>query len=321
MTLHRGKQSVSPLSVGMDLEHGLGGVDHPTGVVVTLRPRQGGQPGVVLVLHLVGGRPRQPVVGIRFEILGIPHPAEIIKLVAGRSRNRAAVGSPTGKAGKLGEDVELIAVFLPLLEVLGDHPPAIVEDLGVIFVGAEELGNILLKKFLVVVFFQPAVELGAVAVEMRVAVELVHVGGQGSLGFLLDPFQLFVGIAGRLEGRFRSFHVEAASEHCAGEFFVELDLYANLRRGDRLDESHLVKLISFHSWGFLFESDILPSAIVPREYLPGLGTDLLAFVAETGRGLSLVEPVDSCVLECLGFWVFKLNPLGRSSLRMKTKTR
>ena len=124
----------------------------------------------------------------------------------------SAVGGPTRKTGELSEHVELIVVFFPLLEVFGDHPPAIVEDLGVVFVGAEELGDVLLQEFLVVVFFQPSIEFGAIAVQMRVPIELFDIGLERLLGGFLDPLQLFVRINESLSRR-QSFRIEATGQH------------------------------------------------------------------------------------------------------------
>ena len=186
VAFHGGEQSIAPLGIRMNLEHGFGGVDHPTGIVVALWAWQGGEPGIILVLHFMGWRACEPVFGVGFEIFGIAHPAEIIELVTGGSRDGATVRGPAWEAGKFGEDVEFFAVFFPFLEVLADHPPAVVEDLGIVFVRAEEFGDIVLKEFFVVVFFEPTVEFRSVAVEVGVAVEFFNVSSECFLSDFLD---------------------------------------------------------------------------------------------------------------------------------------
>jgi hypothetical protein len=88
------------------------------------------------MLHLVGWRSCKPILRIRLQISRIPHPPKIIKLVAGWGWDSSTVGSPARKARKLSEYKKAITILLPFLEMLADHPPAIVKDLGVIFVGA-----------------------------------------------------------------------------------------------------------------------------------------------------------------------------------------
>ena len=78
--------------------------------------------------------------------------------MASRCRNGSAVCSPAGEARELGENVKLLAVFFPLLQVFTDHPPSVVEYLGKVFVGAKELGDVRLEKLFVIVLLQPAAQ-------------------------------------------------------------------------------------------------------------------------------------------------------------------
>ena len=175
VVFHGWEQPIPPCSIRVNLQHGLGTVDHPAGVVMALGPWQGRQPCVVLVLHLVGRWACQPVFRIGLQILRVAHPAEIVKLMPHWRRYRPAICRPPRKARELGKDIELFSVLLPFLEVLGDHPPAIIEHLGKIFVRTNELGNVLLQERPIIVLFKPTIELRTVAVEVRVAVKFVHI--------------------------------------------------------------------------------------------------------------------------------------------------
>ena len=247
MLFHRGKQSISPLRIRVNLEHGFGSIDHPTGVVVALRSWESSQPAIVLDLHFMGGRSGEPVFGVRFEILGVTHPAKIVKLMTCRSGDCATVGGPAWESRELGKDVEFFAVFLPFLEMLSNHPPAVVEYLGEVFVRTKELGNVLLEEVPIIVLFEPAVELWTVSIEVGVAVELIHIQSQGLAGLCFDSSQFLIGIG---EGFFcfggRRL-VNLTAEDSSGESVMEFNFDFELGRRYRFGELGDIVVISLNA--------------------------------------------------------------------------